>query len=215
MAENKTAALRELLQALAVKHDFPIEEGRVQGLADFVELFLEWNARINIGGARTEVALVDEHLVDAVVAASLVPKTGRFVDVGSGGGLPAIPLALMLPGVAIDLFEPIAKKVAFLRTAVRALDLGDRVRVFDERIDEDAPRSGVAGAPGMYEVALSRATMAPDQWLALGSSLVVPGGRVVLFERRGAVLGRSAEVVKTYGDRQLSIHRTDATPAPG
>ena len=80
---------------------------------------------------------------------------------------------MLRPALTVELCEPIAKKGAFLRTAIRELGLGERVRL--------DPRRGEAIAdaePGRFDVALSRATFAPEVWLALGRRLVRPGGRV-------------------------------------
>jgi 16S rRNA (guanine527-N7)-methyltransferase len=95
------------------------------------------------------------------------------VDVGSGGGLPALPLALLRDGLTVELCEPIAKKGAFLRTAIRELGLSDRVRLNATRGELLADAQG-----GRFDVAISRATFAPVDWLPLGRRLVRPGGRV-------------------------------------
>jgi len=99
---------------------------------------------------------------------------GRLADVGSGGGLPAIPLAL-LRGREADRFtlvEATGKKVAFLRTAIREAGLLDRMRVDHRRMGE--PRDEAA----TFDVATSRAMLAPAEWLALGRRLVRVGGSI-------------------------------------
>src|SRR4029079_16814605 len=89
----------------------------------FWSLLLTWNARINLTGAGTRDELLGEHFPDALAMASLVPPGARLVDVGSGGGLPAVPLSVLRPDLGLTLVEPRAKRVAFLRTAVRTLGL--------------------------------------------------------------------------------------------
>jgi 16S rRNA (guanine527-N7)-methyltransferase len=148
-------------------------------LAEFAELFLTWNARINLGGAISARELVPRHFVDSFVASRFVPPNSQVLDVGSGGGLPAIPLALARADLRLHLFEPTGKKVAFLRAAVRELQLKERVEVHAERI---APERVVPGRAG---VAMSRATWAPTEWLALGRTLVAPTGTVLVFGTGG------------------------------
>jgi 16S rRNA (guanine527-N7)-methyltransferase len=146
------------------------------GLAAFAELFLEWNARINLGGRISASELIERHYLDAF-AASRVISQGRVVaDVGSGGGLPSIPLALVRPDLGIQLHEPTGKKVAFLRTAVRELGLKEQVQVHAGRVSADNP------APhALFDVAMSRATFAPRDWLGLGRRMVHAGGLVIVF----------------------------------
>lgn len=146
-------------------------------LGRFGELLLEWNARINLGGPRLEEELVVRHFVDAFAASTRIPAGAHVADVGSGGGLPAIPLALTRPDLSLELFEPVGKKVAFLRTAVRELALASRVKVHPQRVDVSVP----SPLRGQFDVAMSRATWAPDRWLPVGRALVRAGGQVLVF----------------------------------
>ena len=133
-----------------------------------------------------------------------------MVDVGSGGGLPALPLALLRPGLVIRLCEPIAKKAAFLRTAIRELKLADRVSLEARRGEELADElvavpagPGAAAAPErLFDVATSRATFAPEAWLALGRRLVRPGGRVFVLTVPGTAIAGATDI---YGDRRRAL----------
>lgn len=139
------------------------------GLAAFVELVRDWNARVNLTAARTPEAMVEVMCADALVLASeaLVPPDGRVVDVGSGAGGPALALAILRPDLRLTLVEPLRKRVTFLRTAVGTLGLADRVKVLEGRLELDDP--GLEGAP--FDLAMSRATFAPAEWLAAGTAL--------------------------------------------
>jgi len=162
----------ELLEKEAAAWEVPLPPATRDALAAYGKLLLSWRARINITGAKSMAELVAEHLPDAFVLASRLRNAeAKVIDVGSGGGLPALPLALLAPAVRVVLFEPIAKKVAFLRTAIRELGLGQRVRVEARRVDGSA-------VGGEFDVAISRATFPPAEWLSLAVDLVRPGGRV-------------------------------------
>src|SRR5436190_1727343 len=104
--------------------------------------------------------------------------TSRVADVGSGGGLPAIPLAVLCPNLHFQLLEPVAKKTAFLRTAVRELGLGERVTVTAKRAETIAPAE--------FDVAMSRATLPPPEWIQLATQLVRPGGRIFVLASDGS-----------------------------
>lgn len=150
-------------------------------LARYVELVLDWGARINLTGARTAEALADEHLADALpLLPHLPPGPFRFVDVGSGAGLPGIVIALLRSDATGTLLEPVAKKHAFLAHAIRSLGLGGRVAARTERLEAHLE----TGGRGAYDVALSRAVWPAAEWARGGAALLAPGG--VLLGLEGA-----------------------------
>jgi 16S rRNA (guanine527-N7)-methyltransferase len=182
--EGNERAFHEALSREAASWTVPCELAQREAIARYAALLLTWTARINLTGAVSLEDLAAEHLPDSFALASRLRETGSLVaiDVGSGGGLPALPLAVLCPNLSLRLLEPIAKKAAFLRTAVRELGLGPRVTVETRRVQ--------AVAPGTYDVALSRATFPPRSWLGIAAELVRPGGRVFLLA--GAVADWSA-----------------------
>jgi 16S rRNA (guanine527-N7)-methyltransferase len=163
---------RRRLEALAATWRIDCGDTQARALLAYAELLLTWSARINLTAAPSAAALIESHFPDAFALARRLEDPARIVDVGTGGGLPALPLALLRPTLAIELCEPIAKKGAFLRTAIRELALGDRVRVRATRGESLAESH-----PG-FDAAISRATFSPAEWLTLGRRLVRPGGRV-------------------------------------
>ena len=167
------AATAAMVRALAAAWNAPCDDSQIAALLSYAESLLRWNARINLTAAPSTGVLVSEHFIDAFALARKLEQPARVIDVGSGGGLPAIPLALLRPQLTLTLVEPIAKKVAFLRTAIRELGLGERASVHvgrGEAVARETPRA--------FDVATSRATLAPAKWLVLGAKLVRPGGRV-------------------------------------
>jgi 16S rRNA (guanine527-N7)-methyltransferase len=166
-------AFRAAVAALAAEWAVPCDAAQTAALTRYASLLLAWNARINLTGATTFEVLAAEHLPDPFALASRLAGRGRVVDVGSGGGLPALPLAVLRPALEIRLVEPRAKRAAFLRTAIRELDLPARVTVEMVRGEALAEE-----APGAFDVAISRATFPPALWIHLGARLVRVGGRV-------------------------------------
>ena len=97
-----------------------------QRLDRFVDLLLTWQARINLVAASTLPELWTRHIADSLQLLPLVPAAKIWVDFGSGGGFPAIPIACALgdaPGAHVHLIESNGKKAAFLREAIRQLAL--------------------------------------------------------------------------------------------
>lgn len=172
-------------------------------LLEFVGLLLSWGGRINLTAARSVEEVVADHLPDSfAIAARLTARSGaprHIVDVGSGGGLPAIPLALLRPDDGFTLIEATGKKVAFLRTAVRELALSERIRIEHRRVDQ--PESEVGG----FDVATSRAMLAPTEWMALARHLVRVGGSVFCLGTQG--LAGVGEGLRLIGEQSYRSDR--------
>jgi 16S rRNA (guanine527-N7)-methyltransferase len=197
------------LRSLSADWGIPAAPAQTESLLEYADLLIRWNQRINLTGAKSIGAVVADHYPDAYALARRLDQPARLVDVGSGGGLPALPLALLRPGLMIRLCEPIAKKAAFLRTAIRQLKLGDRVALEARRgealADElEASPAGpvVAAASPRFDVATSRATFAPEAWLALGRRLVRPGGRVFVLTVPGTGIVGATEI---YGESRRAL----------
>ena len=109
-------------------------------LESFAALLLKWNAVQNLVSRETEKSVWERHIVDSLQLLPLIHLRAdapmKVMDIGSGGGLPAIPLAIALKGTGAQftLVEPITKKVSFLRTAIRELTLP--AKVFAGRIEQ-------------------------------------------------------------------------------
>lgn len=139
----------------------PSQVGRQ--LALYCDLVVAWNKQVDLTAARSADELVDLLLADALAIANVLPSVvaERWLDVGSGVGAPGIPLALLLP-LQMTLVEPRDKRVAFLRTTVGTLGRPD-IAVRRARSDRFTARS--------CEVAVSRATLPPAEWLVEGARL--------------------------------------------
>ncbi|HEY4395760.1 MAG TPA: 16S rRNA (guanine(527)-N(7))-methyltransferase RsmG [Polyangia bacterium] len=165
-------------------------------LVRFGDLFLTWNRSINLASLRAPEDLVERHFADSFALVTCARTPRSVVDIGSGGGLPAIPAAILWTEARMDMFEPNRKKAAFLRTAVRELGISGRVTIQTSAVEVPVP----ALLGGRYDLAMSRATMAPGQWLMLGRALIHPQGEVAVFATQ-ADLGLPAGArTREYGD---------------
>ena len=201
-APAKEDAESEAVDVWAEKFGVPLPGPVRDDLLKFARLLLLWGQSINLTAAKSVAALVADHLPDAFAIAgrlagprAVAPEhpPERVVDVGSGGGLPGIPLALIRSVSEVTLIEATGKKVAFLRTAIRELALAPRVGVEHRRVDLHGgygrPSEGSdlqhvshlgdsSHLASQFDVAISRAMLPPAEWLPLGRLLVRPGGRV-------------------------------------
>jgi 16S rRNA (guanine527-N7)-methyltransferase len=162
------AGFAPLLEQVLRHFDVPLAgEARARFLGQATALLdraVEWNARIDLTSVTEAEELVDLLFSDAAALAGAreVDPAARWVDVGSGIGAPGLPLALLVPGVPVTLVEPRTKRVSFLRTVIGSLGLGS--------VTVERTRSDALGARS-FDVAISRATMPPAEWLAEGARL--------------------------------------------
>lgn len=143
-------------------------------LLDYLALLVQWNRAYNLTAIRDPQEMVVKHLLDSL---SIAPHVqGRVADIGTGPGLPGIPLALNDPGLRVSLVETAGKKARFLREAVRQLGL-PQVTVHGCRA-QDVPESG------QHDQLIARALATLDGILALGGHLLRPGGRLLAMKGR-------------------------------
>ncbi|HTJ85380.1 MAG TPA: RsmG family class I SAM-dependent methyltransferase [Polyangiaceae bacterium] len=150
---------------------------RVAHVAAWIDLIRTWGKKTDLTAARDDDELVDLMVADAAILAAALPPGARVVDVGSGAGAPGLPLGLLRADLAVTLVEPLEKRVMFLRTAIGSLasrGLAPIPRVVRGR-GEDLVKRGET-----FDVAVSRATLAPAGWLELGRRLA-PAGDVWLL----------------------------------
>jgi 16S rRNA (guanine527-N7)-methyltransferase len=151
-----------------------------------VRLLLAWTEAINLTAVRDPVAAARVHVIDSLAAVAPIRSFGvaRFLDLGSGGGLPGIPLALALPAPDALLVEPIGKKARFLSTVTAAIGAEDRIGVATERAETLArdPRHR-----GRWPLVTARAVSSLADLVELAFPLLAEGGRLVAWKRGDVV----------------------------
>ncbi len=137
---------------------------------------LRWNERINLIGPEAKANL-DDHIAEAVLAAGILKPQGNVLDFGSGGGLPAIPMAIVSPEARFHLIEADRKKWAFLKHIVRECELN--AVVYGDRLTRAVTRF----TPDLrFSLVTSRAVGSPQEWVPSLLSWMETRGRVALFQ---------------------------------
>jgi len=207
-----TPALRQRLDDGL--HALGLDLALATPLLDYLGLLLRWNRTYNLTAVREPREMVVRHLLDSLAmhpyVDAIAARGGALADLGTGPGLPGIPLAIARPDLQVALVESNGKKARFLREVVRQLKLAN-VRVFDCRAEQ-------VEEPGRYDCLSARALGSLAQLIAFGGHLLKPDGRLLAMKGQwpadelavlptGWVLERSRrlEVPEVEGERHLLV----------
>lgn len=131
-------------------------------------------------GPREVPRMWSRHIANSVVIESLIPLNASVVDVGSGAGLPGLPLAIVRPDLKVTLLEPLARRVSFLEEAVDVLGIRKQVDVLRARAEDVQDRK--------WDVVTGRAVANLTKFLKLTSKLVTPGGQLLPLKGEQAMV---------------------------
>ncbi|HTV85471.1 MAG TPA: 16S rRNA (guanine(527)-N(7))-methyltransferase RsmG [Dyella sp.] len=134
-------------------------------LLDYIALLARWNATYNLTAIRDPAEMVSRHLLDSLAVLPYV-QGDSLADLGTGPGLPGIPLAIAAPGRRVLLVDSNGKKVRFLREAIRSLKL-EGVQAVQARVEE---------VQGQFDCVTARAFATLGDMLAWGGHLLAPEG---------------------------------------
>jgi 16S rRNA (guanine527-N7)-methyltransferase len=176
----------------------PLEEAQTGRFEAYLSLILRWNTRINLTAVRDEDAILSRHFIECIACArALSSGITTLLDLGSGAGLPGIPIAVCRPEIAVTLAESQGKKAAFLQEAVRVLGLTARVH------------SGRAETlTGAFDCVILRAVDKMAEAVKVAASLVAANGELALMTTGTDV----AALQKAAG---ASFSWADSIPLPG
>lgn len=170
--------LRTRLTRRASRAGLLLPDPLPEQLSAYYELLTRWNKKINLTSLENQDEAIDRLLLEPVAAARHATE-GTLMDVGSGGGSPAIPLTLALgPRTRLTMVEVKARKSAFLREAIRVLGLLDSASVENSRYEE------LLAKPGMFEhfdLLSVRAVRVESRVLTTIQAFVKPTGQMLLF----------------------------------
>jgi 16S rRNA (guanine527-N7)-methyltransferase len=169
---------RTRLSRRAAKAGLFLADDLTARLTAYYELLSRWNRKINLTSLEDADEAIDRLLLEPLIAARYLPSPDlRMLDVGSGGGSPAIPMKLAAPGVALTMVEVKTRKSAFLREAVRQLELSGTV-VETSRYEELLARPELHEAFGVVS---TRAVRIEGSTLGSLQAFLAPSGVLFLF----------------------------------
>ncbi len=189
------AACRERLRQGVRRLGQSMDETQERLLLQFLALLVKWNRAYNLTAVRDPLQMVGRHLLDSLaVLPHLVGD--RCLDMGTGPGLPGIPLAIMRPDMRFVLIDSNGKKIRFVRQAVLELGLGN-VSVEQQRVEAYRPDEG-------FDVLTARAFTSLTRMLELAEHLRRPGTVLLAMKAEQAETEQSA-LGEAYVSRVIDL----------
>ena len=191
-------AFEEILAARAAEAGIPLTAEQIGQFSVYHEMLLDWNTRMNLTALTAPEDVAVKHIIDSLTAydAALFDGARTLIDVGTGAGLPGIPLAVYAPHLTVTLLDTLNKRVRFLTEVTAAMGL-QNVRCIHARAEEAARTAEHRAA---YDIAVSRAVARLPvlleytlPFVRVGGTLLALKGRAYAEEQREA--RRAAEVL--------------------
>ncbi len=177
--------LRARLRAGADLLALDLPDAQLEQLLDYLALLNKWNAVYNLTAVRDPEQMLTQHLLDCMAALPAFAHAGRVLDVGSGGGLPGIVIAIWAqhaaPALRVEMIDTVHKKTAFLTQVKAELGLAN-ARVHTGRVEQWQPGY-------QFDLITSRAFADLSDFIRWSGHLLSPGGRLVALKGQAQQTG--------------------------
>jgi 16S rRNA (guanine527-N7)-methyltransferase len=198
-----------LLGAEAKKYGIDLSEHQLTLFQVYLDELWTWNQRTNLTGLSSRERIAFELFLDSLIPAPFLARRGTLLDVGTGAGLPGIPLKIYSPRLVVHLLDSNSKKGSFLKQAVRLLGVKE-MAVITERVEEaeDSLR------PQGYYIVTARALARFGQALSWCAPKLAPGGLFVSYlgGQAEAELRENQEIIDKHN---LVLHKDISYVLPG
>ncbi len=168
--DDLTRALVDGAHALQLQ----LSEAQITQLIDYLALLSKWNSVYNLTAVRNPAQMVIQHLLDSLAAVPAFAAAHDVLDVGAGGGLPGMVLAIARPELRVSLIDTVHKKTAFLMQAKAELGLAN-VSVYTARVEQ-------LKVPHKFDVITSRAFAELNDFVSWSGHLLQDGGRFIAMK---------------------------------
>ena len=208
MSLRDDASLRASLRAGADALGLDLPDAQQMQLLEYLALLHKWNGVYNLTAVRDPQQMLTQHLLDCMAALPAFDGARRVLDVGSGGGLPGIVIAIWArhaqPQMRVEMIDTVHKKTAFLTQVKAELGLAN-VTVHTGRVEQFAPRE-------RFDVITSRAFAELGDFVSWSGHLLEEGGRMLALKGQAETTQREAlpEGWRIVRDLQLHVPGMDA-----
>lgn len=188
--------MKELLTSGINKLQIKASEDQINSLLKFVELLKKWNKVYNLTALKTDKEIIQLHLLDSLTVLPYLNEVKNILDVGSGAGLPGIPLAIFLPEVKFVLLDSNGKKTRFIQQAI--IDLGlKNCSVQNSRIEDFAPTE-------KFDIIITRAFAEIKDALVMLKHFS-SGAQQFYFMKSRNIASELGDLDKTYAVQSITL----------
>jgi 16S rRNA (guanine527-N7)-methyltransferase len=166
------------LQAALAELAITIDSTQEERLLSFLDELLRWNQSINLTAITDREEALVKHLVDSLTLLPYLRGDETLLDMGSGGGLPGLPLKIVLPGINLTSVDAVAKKISFQKHVIRTLALRGAVARHG-RLEELGRDASLAGH---FDLVVARAFASLPDCLRLACPFLRSGGRLIAMK---------------------------------
>ena len=168
------AVLADALKSGISQMKLDLNEVQVEKLLDYLALLNKWNSVYNLTSVRDPMQMVTLHLLDSLAAVSAFKGATNVLDVGAGGGLPGMVLAISRPDMKVSMIDTVHKKTAFLNQVKAELELGN-VTVYTKRVEQLEVKT-------KFDVITSRAFADLSDFVNWSGHLLAEGGQFIALK---------------------------------
>lgn len=166
--------VRDVLEVFSANGWGDADEEQAEKMARFAAELLKWNRTFNLTAITDPVEVAELHFLDSLAIVPLLPEGAGVLDVGTGGGFPGVPAAIVRPDIEVLLVDRTEKKVAFLKNLVARLEIPN-ASARHLRLEGLPKEEGI----GPFDVVVSRAFTAPEKWFPFAKAYLRQGGRIL------------------------------------
>lgn len=193
------------MEKIFEEFDIELTEKQAEKLEKYYELLIEWNEKFNLTAITERRDVYIKHFVDSLLFYKEL-KCGKLLDVGSGGGLPAVPLAIVNEDLSVTMLEATGKKCEFLEEVIKELELKN-ARVINGRAEELAKNAGFRES---FDICTARAVARLNLLCEYCLPLVKKGGIFAAFKGNGEEeLIEAENAIKLLGGKLKEVKKRD------
>lgn len=155
-----------------------LTERQIAAFMDYLTEFQRWSGKINLTAIKREEEIIKKHFLDSLLAWKHLKKGGKVLDIGTGGGLPGIPLKIVLPEIELTLIDSVGKKIVFLKNIIRKLEL-QKTEALHGRAED---RLLIRRFNHDFDIILTRAFSDLSEIADLSTPYIKKGGHIIAYK---------------------------------
>ena len=168
--------IRPDLEKALLEMNFSLPDDRIQSFELFATELKKWNRKVNLTAISNDADIAVKHVIDSLVFASSISVDDSVLDIGSGAGIPSIPLKIVKPEIKVVSVDAVGKKIMFQRHVARLLGF-DKFEALHTRVE-----SLQSTHAGFFDVITSRAFSRLDVFVSLAAPLLKIGGHMIAMK---------------------------------